>query len=303
MDKATYARTEDVPLARLRPYPGNAKIGNVPKILESLCRNGQYRSLVVREHDDGTLTVLAGNHTLQALAAHGPGDCGMATGPDSDRPCAVCGNQPWEPVARCEIVTCDDDTAARVNLVDNASSDAGTYDELALASLIDGLGDDLTGTGYDEADLTRLVTALDVVIDDEPDDAYDQDDDGSDDDGDDGAHGQAPAPPAAAAATTPAGEQPASPAPATLPAATAPAGPAAAQFSHERVPMVLHYPPADRDEAARLIAACRDTFPADEPPGIVLRALRALVAVLDSRHAPDSVVTVAALTKAAGADR
>ncbi|MCI3150209.1 hypothetical protein ELQ39_00060 [Streptomyces sp. GB4-14] len=89
MDKATYARTEDVLLPRLRPYPGNAKIGNVPKILESLCRNGQYRSLVVREHDDGTLTVLAGNHTLQALAAHGPGDCGMTTGSDdSARPCS-----------------------------------------------------------------------------------------------------------------------------------------------------------------------------------------------------------------------
>ncbi len=79
--------------------------------------------------------------------------------------------------------------------------------------------------------------------------------------------------------------------------------PVAAQFSHERVPMVLHYAPDDRDEAARLVAASRDTFPTDEPPGIVLRALRTLVAVLDSRHSPDGVVTVAALTKAARADR
>ncbi|MCC9686886.1 hypothetical protein [Streptomyces sp. MNU103] len=57
---------------------------------------------------------------------------------------------------------------------------------------------------------------------------------------------------------------------------------------------------ADRDETARLIAAARDVLPGLEPSEVVLRALRALVAVLDSRHDPDGVVTVAALLKAAG---
>jgi ParB-like chromosome segregation protein Spo0J len=301
-DKATYVRIETLPLGRLTPFPGNAKIGNVPKILESLARNGQYRSLVVREHDGGTLTVLAGNHTLQALAAHGPGDCGMTTRHgDIERPCAVCGNEPWDPVARCEIVTCDDDTATRINLVDNASNDGG-YDELALASLIEGLDGDTAGTGYDDADIDRLVTALDVAIDDAG--LYDDEDD---EDGDE--QDQAPEQPAAAAAPTSATGEQQTPGVITAPTPTGltPGGTIAsglsAPFSHERVPMVLHYSQADRDEAARLVTAARDMFPADETPAIVLRSLRTLVAVLDSRHSPDGAVTVAALLRAAGADR
>ncbi|MFF5655225.1 hypothetical protein [[Kitasatospora] papulosa] len=301
-DKATYVRTEALPLDRLQPFPGNAKIGNVPKILESLCRNGQYRSLVVREHHDGTLTVLAGNHTLQALAAHGPGDCGMTTRHGDDmRPCAICENEPWDPAARCEIVTCDDETATRINLTDNKTAADGTWDELALASLIEGLGDDLTGTGYDDADIANLVTALDVVVEDEPDDAYDDEDDEDDDEQD-----QAPAQPAATAAATPTGpdgqQQPATTTGGTLTGVDAPAGLTIA-FSHERVPMVLHYNQADRDEALRLVTAARAMFPADESAGIVLRALRTLVAVLDSQHDPDGAVTVAALLRAAGASR
>lgn len=297
-DRATYVRTETVPLGRLQPFPGNAKIGNVPKILESLRRNGQYRSLIVREHD-GTLTVLAGNHTLQALAAHGPGPCDHRPSPYGvEHPCAVCQNEPWKPAARVEVVTCDDDTATRVNLADNRTAE-GSWDELALASLIEGLGGELGGTGYTDADLATLVTALDVAVEDEPDDPYD-------DDPDEQLPAAAPSPPAPAApaagpSTAPADHGPQPPAPADTPPPAGPGG-LIPQFSHERVPMVLHYPQADRDEAARLVAACRETFTADDTGLIVLRALRTLVAVLDSRHNPDGAVTIAALAKAAGAD-
>jgi hypothetical protein len=308
-DRATYVRTETVPLGRLQPFPGNAKIGNVSKILESLRRNGQYRSLIVREHD-GTLTVLAGNHTLQALAAHGPGPCDHRPSPYGvEHPCAVCQNEPWKPAARVEVVTCDDDTATRVNLADNATSDAGSYDELALASLIEGLGGELGGTGYTDADLATLVTALDVAIEDEPDDPYDDEPD--EQPPATPPVSPAPAAPAAGPDIAAADHGPHLPAPAETPPPVgtdtpppAPAGPGGLipQFSHERVPMVLHYPQADRDEAARLVAACRETFTADDTGLIVLRALRTLVAVLDSRHNPDGAITVAALTRAAGAD-
>ncbi|MFF0851171.1 hypothetical protein ACFYVM_09010 [Streptomyces sp. NPDC003280] len=85
-------------------------------------RNGQFRSLIVRATAD-TLVVLAGTHTLQALLAHGPGLCGLITTVDGEELCgALCGGQEWEPVARCEIVTCDDATAPRINLVDNRSA-------------------------------------------------------------------------------------------------------------------------------------------------------------------------------------
>ncbi|MEU2552363.1 hypothetical protein ACF1GY_28170 [Streptomyces sp. NPDC014684] len=88
-------------------------------------RNGQFRSLIVRATAD-TLVVLAGTHTLQALLAHGPGLCGLITTVDGEElSCALCGGQEWEPVARCEIVTCDDATGPRINLADNRSAEIG----------------------------------------------------------------------------------------------------------------------------------------------------------------------------------
>lgn len=158
MTQATYVRTVAVALDKLTPFPGNAKRGDVDLILASLRRNGQYRGLVVRETDHGPLVVLAGNHTAQALSAHGPGPCDYrARVGDEDRPCGICQNEPWDPSARCEIVTCDDDTARRINLVDNRSAEKGTYDRDALAELLSYVDDDLDGTGYTDADIQLLI--------------------------------------------------------------------------------------------------------------------------------------------------
>lgn len=145
MDPAgvTYVRTANIPLDELTPFPGNAKRGDVDTIRASLRRNGQYRSLVVREIPDGPLIVLAGNHTLQALAAEG------------------------HPTARCEIVVCDDDTARRINLVDNRSAELGGYDSDALAELLSYMDGDLEGTGYSDSDIAGLITVPDIP-DDEP---------------------------------------------------------------------------------------------------------------------------------------
>jgi hypothetical protein len=65
----------------------------------------------------------------------------------------------------------------------------------------------------------------------------------------------------------------------------------------------LTYSVEDRDELARLVTAARDVLPTADAPAIVLRAMRALVAIVDSRHSPDGVVTVASLLKAAGLDQ
>ena len=125
-----YVQTIMVPLADLTPYPGNARHGDRARLVESLEENGQYRSLVVREMTDGSLVVLAGNNTLAALEHRG------------------------DEAARCEILRCDDATALRVNLVDNASNDRATYDETARAALIAALDGAVAGSGYteDEAD-------------------------------------------------------------------------------------------------------------------------------------------------------
>lgn len=131
---ATYVRTANIPLDELTPFPGNAKRGDVDTIRTSLRRNGQYRSLIIREIPNGPLIVLAGNHTLQALTAEG------------------------HQTARCEVVVCDDDTARRINLIDNRSSDLGDgYDRDALAELLSYLDDDYEGTGYTAADVNRML--------------------------------------------------------------------------------------------------------------------------------------------------
>lgn len=125
-----YIETRMIPLEELEPYPGNARKGDKAVLAGSLETNGQYRSLIVRLMDDGTRVVLCGNNTLEALEYAGA------------------------QAARCEIVRCDDATALRVNLVDNAANDRATYDDEARARLIAELDGAVTGSGYteDEAD-------------------------------------------------------------------------------------------------------------------------------------------------------
>lgn len=274
--QAAYVRTQPYPLSDLTPYPGNAKRGDVTAILESLCRNGQYRSVILRETEDA-LVVLAGNHTVAALAAHGPGPCGLVVRVgDEERPCALCHGEPWTPEARCEVVRCDDDTAARINLVDNRSAELGTWDSEALAELLGPMGDDLAGTGYNTGDLEDLLAALDEANDD------DQDDDEDQEQGEQGDRDQ----PAPAAPPTPAGPNPDGTS--TLP-------PGHAHYT-------LTFLTADRDEANRLVAQVRDTFPDLDAPAVVLRALRALAELTRRREHGDRDVPLYVLLGAAGID-
>jgi hypothetical protein len=142
-----------LPVEELTPFPGNAKRGDVPTILASLRRNGQYRAIVVRDEGNGRLVVLAGNHTVQAIAEHGPGSCGH-------KGCGLCGGVPsWQPVARADVLECDDQTATAVNIADNRTSDKGTYDYDALSELLGSL-DTLEGTGYSSQDLEDITNLL-----------------------------------------------------------------------------------------------------------------------------------------------
>ncbi|WP_149264273.1 hypothetical protein [Actinomadura sp. K4S16] len=153
-EPARWLRTAEIPLADLTPFPGNARRGDVRMILASLQQNAQYRSLVVRDTGDGTLTVLTGNQTYEALQRHGPDTCVRGT---ADAPgCALCSEGNWLETARCEVITCDDETAKRINVGDNRIHDLGGYDDKALASLLEDLPD-LGGTGYSSEDLDGLL--------------------------------------------------------------------------------------------------------------------------------------------------
>jgi ParB-like chromosome segregation protein Spo0J len=130
---ATWVETRDIPVTELAKFPGNARRGNVAEIRKSLAANGQYRAIVVRKLDDDSLMILAGNHTYDALVAEG------------------------SPAVRCEVITCTDHEARKINLADNRLSDLALDDNDALVELLSYLDDDYAGTGYGQEDIDFLL--------------------------------------------------------------------------------------------------------------------------------------------------
>ena len=121
-----------MPVGDLKPWPKNPRRGNLDMIAESLKMHGQFKPLVVRK---ATLEVLAGNHTLAAARTLG-----------------------WPEIA-VTLVDVDEDTAARIVLIDNRSNDVAGYNEAELVELLKSIPD-LDGTGYDPLDVEALVYGL-----------------------------------------------------------------------------------------------------------------------------------------------
>lgn len=136
----TFVETRMVPVDLLEHFPGNANIGDVGKIRESLRANGQYRALIVRATADKRLIILAGNHTFDALVEEGARE------------------------VRCEIHVLDDKTALKINLADNRYPEYSERDTDKLLELIDTLDGDLDGSGYDDEDVHLMLTPPEVPM-------------------------------------------------------------------------------------------------------------------------------------------
>lgn len=131
-----------LPLADVRLYHKNPRKGNVDVIVDSLMKNGQYKPIIVNKgtHTGRKNEVLAGNHTVKAmrdLAAKHPDD------------------PSWHTVL-VHYLDVDDGQAAGIVAVDNRSADLGGYDDELLAELLRDIPD-LTGTGYTDEDLAKLL--------------------------------------------------------------------------------------------------------------------------------------------------
>lgn len=135
MTAPTRLVVDQVPLGDLRPYPRNARRGDVDAIATSLRVNGQFRPLVVQRREDGPGIVLAGNGTLQAAQRLG-----------------------W-PSVQVTYLDVDDAAARRINLADNRTHDLGADDPEALVALLREL-DEWEGTGYEAEDLANLLAAV-----------------------------------------------------------------------------------------------------------------------------------------------
>lgn len=125
----------EVPVLALVPYRGNPRVGDVGAIAESLEANGQYRPIVVRRE---TREVLAGNHTLEAAKHLG-----------------------WDSIKVTYVEGITDEAAARIVLADNRLPDLGRYNIPDLTELLEQVGGNLTGTGYDNYFVSNLLASLD----------------------------------------------------------------------------------------------------------------------------------------------
>lgn len=127
---------ETVALASIEPHPDNARRGDVQRIERSLRDHGQYAPLVVQR---STRLILKGNNTYRVMR---------------DR-------LGW---AHVEVtwIDCDDAQARAILAVDNRTSDGASYDDNALANLLESLNNDglLAAAGYAQDDLDDLLAAL-----------------------------------------------------------------------------------------------------------------------------------------------
>lgn len=127
-----------VPLGDVQPHPRNPRQGDVGAMSLSLEKFGQYRPAVVQA---GTGFIVAGSHMWRAAKALG-----------------------WTHLAVL-LRKMDDEEAASLMLADNRVADRGSYDQAALADLLQDLAATTGGLdpalGYDLDDLDALMADLD----------------------------------------------------------------------------------------------------------------------------------------------
>lgn len=128
----TEIRKMQVAIDDVKPFPGNARRGDLPTVRESVKTHGQYRSILVQE---STGHIIAGNNTWQAMKDEGFINIDI------------------------EIIDVDDTTAKKINLMDNRANDLAGYDDQALADLLNDIPD-FEGTGFERQDLDALMAGL-----------------------------------------------------------------------------------------------------------------------------------------------
>ena len=125
-------KTELTPIKSIKTYDKNPRIGNIDAIAESLEKSGQFKPIVVNSRNN---QILAGNHTFLAARKLG-----------------------WTEIY-VSFVDVDEETAKRIVLADNRTSDMGEYDDKVLAELLASLPD-IVGTGYEQTDIDEIIASI-----------------------------------------------------------------------------------------------------------------------------------------------
>ena len=124
-----------VPITSLLPLDRNPRVGDIDAIAASYEEFGQVKPIVARRNDDGTATVIAGNHQLAAAAILG-----------------------WDMIA-VVFLEADDARATAFALADNRTMELGYSDPEILMELISEINDDygdlIEGLGWDEFEIAE----------------------------------------------------------------------------------------------------------------------------------------------------
>lgn len=125
-----------IDIKNLLPLTGNPRKGNVDSIVASYREFGQLRPLVAKPNGDGTFTVIAGNHQLEAAKKLG-----------------------WEKIAVTQYDV-DNDKAIAFSLADNRTSEMGHTDtallQEALDQVVEDYGELLEDLGWDVFELASI---------------------------------------------------------------------------------------------------------------------------------------------------
>lgn len=125
-----------IALDNLVPLPNNPRKGNVEAIMASYEKFGQLKPIVVRPNNDGTFTVLAGNHQFEAAKRLG-----------------------WSSMAAV-VFDADDSTAVAFALTDNRVNELGHTDNQLLyehlENVVDQYGDLFDDLGWDQYELASM---------------------------------------------------------------------------------------------------------------------------------------------------
>ena len=122
----------ECPVSDIQLHPRNARQGDIGAICQSIEHNGFFGACVVQE---STGYILVGNHRYQAAVHSGASSV---------------------PVIFVDV---DDERALKILLADNRLADLATWNDHALAELLEAIRSEygLEGTGYDEEALQQLL--------------------------------------------------------------------------------------------------------------------------------------------------
>jgi len=125
-----------VDINSLEQLEGNPRKGDIDAIAASYEEFGQVKPIVARKNDDGTMTVIAGNHQLQAAKRLG-----------------------WDKIA-CIFLEGDDKRAIAYALADNRTMELGYTDDDLLNNLLSTVSDDYItlwdNLGWDEFEIAAI---------------------------------------------------------------------------------------------------------------------------------------------------